>query len=361
MTLNSWLFGDIDRERALDMEIRLRPIRRRAFAIMGLGVAICAPWTGWWTLAALAGVVGAYRLAERFLLRREDPPIVFFATFVAVEAIIAISVALTGSLREATVCLLAIPIMTLNARFSMRGIVLCGFLAVLAMAAVLLGGDASAIVAEPPLLVAPVMLVVTWAMLSTPLMRSDIEHRRGMRIDPLTGMLNRNALSSRVDDLSSQSAVSGGTVGVIHGDIDHFKAVNDAYGHAAGDAVLTDVAYAIRKHIRAFEGAYRSGGEEFLILLPGADLNRTREQAERLRRAIDSTTFGDGHSVTMSFGVAASSEGEIFDFRSVFAEADAALYEAKAQGRNQVCEAARGELAPARRPQAILAGATASA
>ena len=157
-----------------------------------------------------------------------------------------------------------------------------------------------------------------------------------MRIDPLTGMLNRNALSGRVDDLSQQSAVSGGTVGVIHGDIDHFKAVNDSHGHAAGDAVLKDVAYVLRKHVRAFESAYRSGGEEFLILLPGADLHRTRDQAERLRRAINSTTFGDGHTVTMSFGVAASSEGEIFDFQRVFSEADQALYEAKRAGRNRV-------------------------
>ncbi len=81
-------------------------------------------------------------------------------------------------------CLLAVPIMTLNARFSVRALILCSVLAGLAMAAVLLGAEASAIVAEPPLFVAPVMLIVTWTMLSTPLMRSDIEHRWGMRIDP---------------------------------------------------------------------------------------------------------------------------------------------------------------------------------
>lgn len=360
MTLSEWLFGDIDRERSLDMENRLRPIRRRTFAILGLAIVMCAPWAGWWTLAPMAGAVGLYWMTERLLPRVENPPHLFFATYVAVEAIIAVSVALTGSLREATVCLLAVPIMTLNARFSVRALILCSVLAALAMATVLLGADSSAIIAEPPLLVAPVMLVVAWTMLSTPLMRSDIEHRRGTRIDPLTGMLNRNALSSRIDDLSLQSAVNGGTVGVIHGDIDHFKTINDSHGHAAGDAVPKDVAYALRKHVRAFESAYRSGGEEFLILLPGADLDRTRAQAERLRRAIDSTTFGDGHRLTMSFGVAASREGEVFDFESVFAEADGALYQAKAQGRNQVCRAATREPMPSRRPQPILAGAAIS-
>ena len=184
MALQTWLFGDIDRERSIDMEIRLRPIRRRTFAVLGVGLVACAPWAGWWTLAAMAGAIGVYWLAEQLLPRFENPPILFFATFVTVEAIIAVSVALTGSLREATVCLLAIPLMTLNARFSARGMILCGSIAVLAMAAVLLGADASSIVAEPPLLVAPAMLIVAWTMLSTPLMRSDIEHRRGMRSIP---------------------------------------------------------------------------------------------------------------------------------------------------------------------------------
>ena len=105
--------------------------------------------------------------------------------------------------------------------------------------------------------------------------------------------------------------------------------------------MLKDVAYTLRKHVRAFESAYRSGGEEFLILLPGADLARTAEQAERLREAIESATFGDHQRITMSFGVAASADGEVFDFDRVFAAADSALYEAKRTGRNRVCAAAR--------------------
>ncbi len=336
MSVRSWLFEDIDNARCLDMEMRLRPIRRRTFAVLALGLVLCVPWVGWWPLVAMAGAAGVYWVAEQLLPRVQSPPTVFFATYLIVEAITAVSVALTGRLRESVVCLLAIPAMTLNARFSTRGIAVCGLLAALAMAAVLLGGDARAIVAEPPLLVAPVMLIVAWVMLSTPLMRSDIEHRQGMRIDPLTGMLNRNALAGRVEDLSEQSRINGGTVGVIHGDIDHFKSVNDTHGHAAGDAVLKDIAYALRKHVRAFESVYRSGGEEFLILLPGADLQQAAKQAERLRRAIEHATFGDGHTVTMSFGVAASREGEIFDFPTVFGEADQALYDAKKAGRNRV-------------------------
>ena len=203
----------------------------------------------------------------------------------------------------------------------------------------MLSSDPAGVLREPPILVAPVMLVVAWAILSTPLMRSDVEHRRGTRIDPLTGMLNRAALSGRVGDLSQQSAVSGDPVGVIHCDVDHFKAVNDLHGHAAGDAVLTDLASVLRNNVRAFEATYRLGGEEFLILLPGADLDHTRQQAERLRRAVAATILGGDHRITMSFGVSASALGDVFDFKRVFGEADQALYAAKRAGRNRVCAA----------------------
>ena len=325
------------------MDARLRPTRRKTFGVLAIGLVACAPWAGWWTLAPMAGAILVYGLADRLVGRFEHPGALFFGTWVLVEVIIATSVLLTGSLREATVCLLAIPVMTLNARFAVRGILVGAGIAAGLMAAVLLVGDPGAVIREPPNLIAPLLLVASTAMLSMPLMRSDVEHRKGTRIDSLTGMLNRNALSGRVADLCEQSAITRHAVGVIHADIDRFKAVNDSAGHAAGDAVLTDVAYVLRKVVRAYEGAYRVGGEEFLILMPGADLEGTAEHAERLREAVESTTFGDGRVVTMSFGVAASKEGEAFNFARVFEQADGALYEAKRTGRNRVCTAAVDE------------------
>jgi diguanylate cyclase (GGDEF)-like protein len=337
------MFGTLDRERMLDMDARLRPTRRKTFGVLAIGLVACAPWAGWWTLAPMAGAILVYALADRLVGRFEHPGALFFSTWVLVEVIIATSVLLTGGLREATVCLLAIPVMTLNARFAVRGILVGAGIAGGLMAAVLLAGDPGAVIREPPNLIAPLLLVASTAMLSMPLMRSDVEHRKGTRIDSLTGMLNRNALSGRVADLCEQSAITGHAVGVIHADIDRFKAVNDSAGHAAGDAVLTDVAYALRKVVRAYEGAYRVGGEEFLILMPGADLERTADYAERLREAVESATFGGGRVVTMSFGVAASKEGEAFNFERVFEQADGALYEAKRTGRNRVCTAASDE------------------
>lgn len=338
---DSWLLPrGVDRERMLDMDARLQPIRRKTFVVLAAGLLACGPWIGLWPLVPLGAATVAFWLAERFVRRSAHPGIPMFVAWASAQAIIAVSVALTGGLREITVCWLAIPITTLSARFSTRGIWAGVALSLALMAAVLLSAGADAVLREPPILLAPAAVVIANAMLSTALMRSDIEHRRETLIDPLTGMLNRNALARRIDELAQQSEISGDPVSVILGDIDHFKAVNDSRGHAAGDAVLMDLAYELRKHVRAFESAYRLGGEEFLILLPGADLVQAHRQAERLREAVEASTVGDGQRITMSFGVAASRRSHAFDYETVAVEADAALYTAKRSGRNRVCTSA---------------------
>jgi diguanylate cyclase (GGDEF)-like protein len=100
--------------------------------------------------------------------------------------------------------------------------------------------------------------------------------------------------------------------------------------------VLTDVAYLMRKQLRAFDLAYRLGGEEFLVLLPGADINQAAKMAELLRQNVAAQTVGDGQHVTISFGVSASARETRFDYPTVFAQADRALYEAKRDGRDRV-------------------------
>jgi diguanylate cyclase (GGDEF)-like protein len=179
------------------------------------------------------------------------------------------------------------------------------------------------------------------ALFQTVFMESDVETRAEAVIDPLTGMLNRKALASRARELEEQSAMTGEPVGLILGDLDHFKSINDTHGHTAGDAVLKESAYVLRKGLRAFDLTYRIGGEEFLVLLPGADLKRSAELAEQLRLAIAAAQPG-GQPVTMSFGVSACSPDETFDYEGLFTQADAALYEAKRAGRNRVCQAPDG-------------------
>ena len=99
--------------------------------------------------------------------------------------------------------------------------------------------------------------------------------------------------------------------------------------------MLKDIAYTLRKHQRDDDLAYRLGGEEFVVLLPGGDVERAAALAERLRRAVGGAANGGVH-ITMSFGVAATEPGEAFVFADVFARADAALYEAKRAGRDCV-------------------------
>ena len=321
----------------LDMDKRLQPVRRAAFGVLALSLVLSAPWTGWWTLAPLAAAAAFFRIADFFIGRSERPEYALFAAWAASEILIALSVALVGGPSSPAMSWLAIPIVTLSARFSSRGIMLGTGLALTLLVAVGFGVDSAAVRADPTLLLAPTALILAVALLSTALMQSDVQHRSESVVDPLTGMLNRNALTSRSNELAEQSKITGLPVSVIVCDVDHFKAINDEFGHARGDAVLKDLAYLLRKRLRAFDLAYRIGGEEFLVLLPGADVTRAASIAETLRGAVAADTLAGGLRVTMSFGVAASADRRAFEFDTVFAEADAALYEAKRRGRDRVC------------------------
>jgi diguanylate cyclase (GGDEF)-like protein len=338
MAGGSWLCrDDMDRERMLDMERRIAPVRGASMGVLGLGLLICGPWLGWWTLAPLALAALGFRLVEPRLESLARPEYALFAAWAATEVAIAVSVALSGGPRTATMAWFAIPVVTLSSRFSLRGVVAGVSFTLALLLAVAFSTAAGAVAHDPTVLVAPMTLVIAVAMLSTALMRSDLEHRSEAVIDPLTGMLNRNALASRVAELAQQSQLSGEPVGLILADLDHFKQVNDSLGHAIGDAVLKDVAYVLRKELRAFDLAYRLGGEEFLVLLPGADAAQTHGLAEQLREAVSARSVGGGVEVTLSLGVSASERGDAFDYAAVFAEADAALYEAKRSGRDRVC------------------------
>jgi diguanylate cyclase (GGDEF)-like protein len=335
----SWLCrDDFDRERLLDMEERIKPVRRVTMGILALALIAGAPWIGWWTLIPLAGASGFFLAADARLPRSERPEYLMFGAWVGSEVMIAAAVALTGGPQVATLSWIAIPVVTLSARFSLRGVITGVAIAIALLLIVAFGTGAGEVVDNPPLVLAPLALILAVAALSTALMESDMHHRGEAVIDSLTGMLNRKALMNRVGELAQQSEVTGEPVGMILGDLDQFKQINDTQGHAAGDAALTDVAYLLRKRLRAFDLVYRIGGEEFLILLPGADTRECALIAEDLRRAVESVKLGDGSDLTISFGVSASGRGGGFDYERVFSAADEALYEAKSDGRNTVRE-----------------------
>ncbi len=334
----SWLCrGDFDRERMLDMEQRVRPVRQRTLMILAIALVAASPWLGWWPALFLIPAAIFFGLADRLMPRVAKPELLMFGAWIASGLVIGGAVALSGGAEQPTLSWMAIPVITLSSRFPMRGVVAGVAVNIAILLAVAFGVNAHGVIANPVLVIAPVALLLSVAVLSTPLMRSDIQHRSDAVIDQLTGMLNRNALSTRVLELTQQSAMTGDAVGIIIGDLDHFKDINDTRGHSVGDVVLKDVAYHLRKQLRAFDLAYRLGGEEFLILLPGSDLAQSAELAERLRSSISHSSLGGGVAVTMSFGVGASRNGERFDYSAVFKMADAALYRAKGNGRDQVC------------------------
>ena len=336
------------RERLLDMERRLKPVRGLAMGFLFVALILSADSLGWWPVAVCAVAALGFYLADRIAQHARRPEYAIASAWVFSELLIAFAVGFSGGAESAAVSWLAIPVVTLSARFNLRGVIAGVTLAAVLMATVTVGIDPGLLASKPEFLIEPLALLFAIACLSTALMRSDIDHRTDAVIDGLTGMLNRRALAARVAELTAQSRLSGDPIGVIIGDLDHFKRVNDEHGHAVGDAALVDVAYTLRKELRAFDLAYRIGGEEFLVLLPGGSRDQTAALAEHLRAAIERTPAG-GLSLTMSLGVA-SSEGGTFDYDQVLAMADQALYEAKDEGRNRVAVAGSG----AGRPAALL-------
>jgi diguanylate cyclase (GGDEF)-like protein len=333
------LTDQLRRERLLDMEARLGPVRKQAFAVLALALVAAGPWIGFEFLIPLAVALAGFAITDR-RLRKSPRPAMWAALGWAVSPlIIAVCAMQTGAASSPALMWLALPVSTLGARFEPRGVRLGVAYTVVLLLAVTIGLDRETALEEPEELIFPFALIVSMAILGGAAVQSEREHRRVAVIDPLTGLLNRSAFVQRLAELQHQiDQGAESSLGFLVADIDHFKRINDRHGHPVGDAVLRDVAYAMRSELRAFDLIYRLGGEEFAILLPGADLEKTQEIAERLRVAVASSSTG-GVSVTMSFGAGAVSGGDA-RLAQLYAEADAALYRAKRAGRNRVGSAA---------------------
>lgn len=169
----------------------------------------------------------------------------------------------------------------------------------------------------------------------TTLKQTQEQLRQEANTDKLTGLLNRNAAEYVLNQPVREALNTDTTFSVIMCDLDHFKRVNDQFGHSAGDVVLRDVAAAMRAAVRAGDYCIRWGGEEFLIVLPGCLIGIAIKLAERTRIDIERQDHGDIGQVTMSFGVAQWDKTESVE--KLIARADEALYEAKQTGRNRVC------------------------
>lgn len=188
--------------------------------------------------------------------------------------------------------------------------------------------------------VAQVAYIVLWGAIAT--LRAGY-HRADERArlmhslattDPLTGLPNRRAMTERLQAALATAHRHGDPVSVALIDIDHFKRINDEFGHAAGDRVLQQVGPLLAAQLRASDHLGRWGGEEFLLVCSHTPLDAALDLAERLRSNVEAFGFGHGETVTVSIGVANYQLAD--DAEGLLARADAALYRAKESGRNRV-------------------------
>ena len=171
--------------------------------------------------------------------------------------------------------------------------------------------------------------------------------------DPLTGLANRRAFDASLDARIAATARHPKRLAVLVFGLDHFKQVNDTWGHATGDAVLSRFGELLAGAVRPGDLAARIGGEEFAVVMPGASLRDGVRRAEQIRRSVqDASPRSWGRTVTVSGGVACRPEGADMCGIDLLAAADQALYRAKADGRNRVRaggRAPRGPIEPAAR------------
>jgi diguanylate cyclase (GGDEF)-like protein len=186
-----------------------------------------------------------------------------------------------------------------------------------------------------------IMLLITVSFSMTELSSEQLINtlRERATRDGLTGLLNREAFTELADQECRRQQAAGWVSTVILADLDHFKAVNDTYGHSAGDAAIQAFAAACLASVRRTDLVGRYGGEEFVILLAGADQDRASTLTAEISRTLASSNPPEGMTFpTVSFGISSSTNADA-GLTQMIATADAALYEAKALGRNRAVSA----------------------
>jgi diguanylate cyclase (GGDEF)-like protein len=340
----SWLCpAESDRARMLEAGSRLRVSRLIVAVIIALALLACVPWFGPWPLVLFPVAAVQVATLDRRLRSSRDPERLVALSILFTAVMVAVVAAMTGGAASPVLSWLVIPGAMMANRFR-RTVVIAGFAALAALLAVAcVAADPGALADDPTNAICALTALVSIVILTLSLGDTALRLRADARFDHLTGLLNRAALAARFADLRSHAHATDGSIALIVYDLDHFKSVNDDYGHERGDAVLRDTALVLRSHLRAFDLVYRLGGEEFAVVLPGATAAEAHGIAERQRQSLEAARPG-GLAMTISGGVAAS-RGTAVEWETLFRRADGALLDAKRAGRNRILAA--GEAGPA--------------
>ena len=235
----SWLCPTPDdRERFLDMQERLRLPRALTIVTGGL-VAVALAFStkaGWTVLSAMTLMVAVVVLGGWRLERRRRPELwIFFSTVLNIQLMLAVGAVITGGPKTFLVCMLAVPVVMVGARFSTRGLVVGAPISAVLILAATVGVDPAYVLAHPESVAVPLALVLCISVYVGPLVTSDVRHRAESTLDQLTGLLNRRGLEARFAEIAEQAALTEQPVSMVLADIDRFKSVNDEHGHPVGD------------------------------------------------------------------------------------------------------------------------------
>jgi diguanylate cyclase (GGDEF)-like protein len=327
-----------ERERLLDMSRRLRPAKRGSIALLAVAALVSIPVYGWAMPVSVLLAAGALGLVQLRIGRMRRPEYALAWVWLFAQLTIVLAIALADGPRVYLLPILVFPMLVGAAVFPRRVVTLGAAITVALMLAAGFGLMPAAVAAMPPILIVPITSLAMIVLLAARTADADQDSRQAVVVDPLTGLPNRAALDARAVELTHHlGGPAAPEVAVILCDIDHFKAINDEHGHAAGDAVLVGVAQRLTEVVGDSGALYRYGGEEFIVLLEGPAASAAPDLAERTRAVVCGDAVA-GLTLTMSLGVARSTP-QTRDCAALVASADRALYEAKACGRDRVCVA----------------------
>lgn len=341
----NWLVRDaIARAHLVDIVERTRSGTKVTSSLVTLAIVSMVPWLGWQMLIPVFVSGAIVEVGVRGALRTRRPELIFLPSFILMQLGAALTVLIAGPDILFALPIFAIAMFGCGTSLPGRGAGVLVVTGSVSMAAAALAVGASEVAANPLILALPLALQAALAIVGSAMGGRVAELRVAAISDELTGALNRVALEARIAELAHLPA-GRQPIAVVVADLDHFKTVNDVHGHAAGDRVLAEIGVRIRGELRAFDAVYRIGGEEFVILLPGASTATAAQIAQRIRERVARTPAA-GLPMTISLGVASSPAGVALDYDATFAMADAALLAAKREGRNRVVLAGTTSVAP---------------